>query len=596
MKPKRREVGIVGCGMSRFSSHREEVNQPEMVHEAVVEALADAGISMAEVDCVLHGNMELFEMVHQPDMWHALGTGVPGKAGIRLTTGGTTGATLACAADNLVASGLHDFVLAIGFEKLQEGHATGGISNMADPLWGRKLQAGALTGTTAQAVIDEFGAERARNAAMKLRVIMDEHAMLNDKAHRRFGLERQFIKEMADNSPPLVGELRMIHMCSQSDGACAVIFASEEKIAEKGWNAAWIVDHETVHREETLVFAREKTTHRVAAERLYARNGITNPRAQIDVFEMYDPSAWWGLDWIREFLLLEGDEHLKMVENDEVAITGSFPINPSGGVMASNPIGATALVRVAEAALQVRGAAGQHQVPKPVNLALASGFGGTLWTVLMLLSKDKPSREVSSTPHSPLQLAARNSQPETRSPSPLQLATRNSQLETNSSPNPQSAIHNPQSELILSRQVLSIPQRFATGPIMGRFLRELRDNKRILALRCKKNGRFLLPPREVDAWSMTEGDEWVEVGPEGAVRDFDIVYYASPDPLTGETREVPYVIAWIQLDGVEGDAPLWHLLKVDDLAQVHSGLRVRAVFAEHRHGAMEDIQHFEALP
>jgi len=130
---------------------------------------------------------------------------------------------------------------------------------------------------------------------------------------------------------------------------------------------------------------------RVAAERLYSRNGITDPRRDIDVFEMYDPSAWWGLDWLREFLLLEGDEHLKMVENDEIRLDGAFPLNPSGGVQASNPIGATALVRVAEAAMQVRGAAGSHQVPKPVRRALASGFGGTLWTVLMLLAKEKPA-------------------------------------------------------------------------------------------------------------------------------------------------------------------------------------------------------------
>ncbi len=389
-KRKHRNVGIIGCGMSVFSSHREEVNQPEMIHEAVAEALADAGITLADVDCVVHGNMELFEMVHQPDMWHSLGSGVVGKSGLRLTTGGTTGMTLACAADNLVASGLHDVVLAIGFEKLQEGHTTGGISNMADPLWGRKLQAGALTGTTAQAMIDEFGKERACDAAMKLRIIMDEHAALNDKAHRSFGLERRYIKELTENSPPLVGELRMIHMCSQSDGACAVIFAAPHKIKEWNANPAWVVDHETVHREENVVFTGTKSTHRVASERLFARNGITNPREQLDVFEMYDPSAWWGLDWLREFLLLEGDEHLKMVENDEIGIQGTFPVNPSGGVMASNPIGATALVRVAEAALQVRGTAGRHQVPKEVKRALASGFGGTLWSVLMLLARDEP--------------------------------------------------------------------------------------------------------------------------------------------------------------------------------------------------------------
>ena len=121
---------------------------------------------------------------------------------------------------------------------------------------------------------------------------------------------------------------------------------------------------------------------------MFERNGIEDPLGEIDLFEMYDPSCWWGIDWLREFLLLEGDAHLKMVENGDIAIDGAFPVNPSGGVIASNPIGATALIRVAEAANQVRGKAGEHQVDKRVRQALASGFGGTFWTVLFLLSDE----------------------------------------------------------------------------------------------------------------------------------------------------------------------------------------------------------------
>jgi acetyl-CoA C-acetyltransferase len=390
---RNRNVGIIGVGQSRYSSHREEVNQPEMIHEAVVEALQMAGLTMDEVDCIVHGNMELFEMVHQPDLWHTIGTGAFGRENIRITTGGTTGATIACAADNLVASGLHDVVMAIGFEKLQEGHTTGGITNMADPLWARQLQTGALTGMTAAEMIEEFGEERAKKASMKYRILMDENCMRNQKAHRRLGLTMDQADDLMVNSPALVGELRMIHMCSQSDGACVVIFASEEKAKQLGIQPAWVKDHITAHREEMFcIFGREpyKTSMRYCAEKLFERNNIKDPRKEIDVFEMYDPSSWWGTDWIREFLLLEGDEHLKMVENSDIAFDGSFPINPSGGVIGSNPIGATALVRVAEAALQVMGKAGEHQLPKPINQALASGFGGTMWTVLMLLTKQPP--------------------------------------------------------------------------------------------------------------------------------------------------------------------------------------------------------------
>ncbi len=393
-RKKNRHVGVVGVGETKFSSHREDVNQPEMIHEAVRDALDDSGLGLDDIDCIVHGNMELFEMVHQPDMWHCLGTGAFGKDSFRLTTGGTTGGTLVGAADNLVASGMYDVVMAIGFEKLQEGHTTGGITNMADPLWFRKLQSGALTGSTAYDMIMEFGEERARRAAMTYRIIMDKHAQLNPNSHRAFGLEWDQLEDLMENSPRLVGDLRLIHMCSQSDGACAMIFASEERAKEIRKDPVWIRDHVTIHREESFnIFGNDDrypvtNTMRFAAEELYKRNNITNPLEYFDVFEMYDPSSWWGSDWLREFFLLEGDEHLKLIEDREIQIGGRIPICPSGGVIAANPIGATAMVRVAEAAKQVRGNAGPHQIPTPVNHALASSFGGTMWTVLFMLEKE----------------------------------------------------------------------------------------------------------------------------------------------------------------------------------------------------------------
>jgi acetyl-CoA C-acetyltransferase len=396
---KNRNVAIIGIGQTSLSSHKEDQNQVEMVQEAVINALKDANLTINDIDCIVHGNMELFEMQFAPDLWHSLGTGARGKDEYRITTGGTTGMTLVCAADNLVASGLYDTVLALGMEKLQEGNTTGGITNMADPLWFRNLQTGALTGTTATEMINEFGEERAKRAAIKYRIMMDKHAGLNPRAHRRFGLEYEQAPELAATSPQLVGELRLIHMCSQSDGACAMIFTSEEK-AKKGTAKppVWIRDHIQAHREETIPnifgYVKPEMTHHYCARKLYERNGITNPVEYFDVFEMYDPSAWWALDWLREFFLLKGDEHIRMLENGDFDLDGRIPINPSGGVIASNPIGATAMLRPAEAAMQIRGDAGPHQIKKEVKHALASGFGGTFWTGLMILEKDLNWQEV----------------------------------------------------------------------------------------------------------------------------------------------------------------------------------------------------------
>jgi acetyl-CoA C-acetyltransferase len=68
---------------------------------------------------------------------------------------------------------------------------------------------------------------------------------------------------------------------------------------------------------------------------------------------------------------------------------GKLPINPSGGVISTNCIGATALLRVAEAAIQVMGKGDQRQVPDVTN-ALATGFGGCFWSDVVILSSQRP--------------------------------------------------------------------------------------------------------------------------------------------------------------------------------------------------------------
>jgi acetyl-CoA C-acetyltransferase len=126
---------------------------------------------------------------------------------------------------------------------------------------------------------------------------------------------------------------------------------------------------------------------RDAARKLYERNNITNPLEELDVMELYDPVTWIAMRQLAGFLQCSDEDVLTYIEQGVFERDGKLPLNPSGGVQASNPIGATAMIRVAEAALQVRGDAGAHQLNKPVNTALASGFGGTLWTNVHLLTK-----------------------------------------------------------------------------------------------------------------------------------------------------------------------------------------------------------------
>jgi len=149
-------------------------------------------------------------------------------------------------------------------------------------------------------------------------------------------------------------------------------------------------------------------------------------------------------------------------------------------------------------------------------------------------------------------------------------------------------------ELIVYKTVLSIPQRFASGPVMGKFLNGFKE-KKIMANRCPACGRRQLPAREVCAECVVRADEWVEVGPEGSIAKADITYYASPDPLTGESRETPYISAHFLLDGCKGHETLWHELNPDDIDKCRHGARVRPVWSPDRKGAITDILYFEVI-
>lgn len=152
-------------------------------------------------------------------------------------------------------------------------------------------------------------------------------------------------------------------------------------------------------------------------------------------------------------------------------------------------------------------------------------------------------------------------------------------------------------ELVHHPHMARFPQRWATGPAMGKFLRALRDEKKILANVCPRCGRTQLPPREVCAVCRVAVHDFREVGPAGVLRNFDVVYYASPDPVTGQSREVPYATCYVELDGCSEGATLWHELRETDVSKLRRDIRVRAVFEEDgkRSGAITDIKHFEIV-
>ena len=383
-------VAIVGIGQTYHTSKRPDVTQPEMVGEAVRMALADARLSSREIEAVFFSNMETFEAIYLPDHGMAAEVGSFGKPGLKVATGGTSGASVVSEGFYFVASGLYDVALVIGFEKQDCGDTTAAITAAATPMWGKGATTGAVGEFAKQALsyMKTSGAKEEHAAMVRLKA--DRNACRNPYAHLKLGLKS--VEEVL-KSPYLVWPLRFLDFCPQSCGACALIFASEKRAKKITRKPVWIADIETVHQEPFRAgtfgdpTGKEIYTQHVACERLYKRNGITNPRKDIDMAEIYEPSNWEEMNLYEHFHFCEKNEGWKLIEKGITEIEGEFPVNPSGGVIATNPIGATPTIRVAEAALQIRGDGGERQVTRDVKTALASALGGPNWTVLTLLKR-----------------------------------------------------------------------------------------------------------------------------------------------------------------------------------------------------------------
>jgi acetyl-CoA C-acetyltransferase len=384
-------VAIIGTGQTNHCSSRQDVSIPEMIREAVDRALANAGLSLAEIDAVIIGNMEHFEGINLSDLWPVEGSGAYGKPGMKVATGGCTGSSLAIAAYYMVASGLYDRVMAVGWEMLSvsAGETTTGIVTAFDPIYERSTLAGAIS---ALAIVAcqymehyKIPPEQAALAMVKARA----NASRNPYAH----LRKPVTVEEVLGSPMLSYPIRLLDMCPTSDGACAVIFASGKGAQNTAGRKAWVKAVASCHNHTYLgdTFSGSvtyKNTLQEAARLAYRQAGITRPRQEIDVAEIYSPCTYAELQWLEDLGFCGPGEGGRLIESGATEIRGDIPVNPSGGVMCTNPIGATGLIRVAEATIQIRGEGGERQVPD-VRTAMATGFGGSFWNEIMILSSER---------------------------------------------------------------------------------------------------------------------------------------------------------------------------------------------------------------
>lgn len=367
-----RAVAIVGAGQTHHARRRTDVTQVGLAREAVVRALEDAELTMDDIDSVVVcTGPVLFAAVNQPEKWLVDAIGARLKPVVRVTSGGGTGLAGTLAALNQVRGGFADRVLVVAYDKLSEGALQYSISTLYDPFWGREFAVGIMGFSAAywRARMDLLG--HTEEAAAMVGVKNRRNAMLNPYAH----VKKDITVEDVLASRPLCWPIKLLDVPPISDGACAVVLAAED-VAQRAPQPAWI-------RGMAYYCEAENAPHRsmiqsepltIAAQRVYKEAGITNPRRQCDVVEVQEPYTCFELSYYEGLGLCAQGEAADLVASGATAMDGDIPVNPSGGCMGANPIGATGLIRLAEVAQQVRGRAGAHQIPGArVGLMQAGG-------------------------------------------------------------------------------------------------------------------------------------------------------------------------------------------------------------------------------
>ncbi len=381
-------AAVLGVGQTHYRAKREDVSMPGLCREAVDRALADAGVGFDDIDAVVVGKApDLFEGVMMPEMFLAEALGAVGKPLLRVHTAGSVGGSTAIVATSLVQAGIHRRVLAVTFEKQSESNAMWALSVPVPFVMPVHAGAGGYFAPHVRSYIRRSGAPEHVGAMVAAKD--RRNACKNPYAHLR---NPDTTVESVMASQMLWDPIRYDETCPSSDGACALVIGDESAAAAVP-NPAWI--HATAMRSEPTTAAERDQVNpqagREAAAQLWRQAGITDPLTEIDCAEIYVPFSWFEPMWIENLGFAPEGDGWKLTEAGDTEIGGRLPINMSGGVLSSNPIGASGMIRFAESALQVMGEAGEHQVDG-ARKALGHAYGGGSQFFAMWVVGSQPPR------------------------------------------------------------------------------------------------------------------------------------------------------------------------------------------------------------
>jgi acetyl-CoA C-acetyltransferase len=379
------DVAVIGLGIHPFGRH-EGVSGLDMAAVAARNALADAGVGWDEIDFAAGGS----DAAGNADTSVSV-LGLTGVPFLNVKNGCATGGSALITAHSMLTSGASELALVVGFDK----HPPGAFNPLPED-WG----IGSWYGETGLMLTTQF-------FAMKIQRYMSEHGIssstlakvaakafangsINPNAWRRKPLsEDEVLASKMVNHP-----LTQYMFCSPGEGAVALVLARGERARETHRPSVFLrsVAFRTRRFGSFEVFspsipvtsAPSPTTE--AARAAFEQAGIGPD--DVDVAQLQDTESGAEVMHMAEAGLCEHGEQEALIQSGATAIGGRLPVNTDGGCLANGePIGASGLRQVHEVVLQLRGEAGERQIPGPCRVGFTQVYGAPGVSACAVLSR-----------------------------------------------------------------------------------------------------------------------------------------------------------------------------------------------------------------
>jgi acetyl-CoA C-acetyltransferase len=388
-----RKVAIIGVGQSHFvRSYPGSIR--ELVFEGYKEAVTDAQITAGDIDASVVCSAPEYDKQRSPAGILAEYLGLNPQPTFYVETLCSSSSTGLRLAYSLVASGLHDIVAVLGFQKMSEISSAESQERMgrgADIQWESPFgtMMPAYYAMYAQAHMKKYGTRPEDLAAIRVKAAT--YGQINERAVYRKGVTADMFTDPENlMSNPVAEPLRVGDCCANADGSSCLIVASEERAKSLSKNPVWILGLGAATAPVNLA-GRDAfaglTVAKLAGEQAYKMAGVG--AKDIDVAEVHDCFTIAEMMAYENLGFAKPGEGKDLIQSKETYKEGSIPVNVDGGLLSKgHPIGATGGSQIRTIVLQLRGEAGDMQVKDP-EIGLIHNIGGVgLYGNVTILGRD----------------------------------------------------------------------------------------------------------------------------------------------------------------------------------------------------------------